>query len=329
MHDRHVNQSPFVNGEAILRSLCRRVGNVQLRSLTSSDLSVHLDNPHISNSTRRGQYSIVRGFLHYWFSRDAIPAFTLPAPPRSEIIFLPHIYSAGEVRALLQAITKSQRHSRSIRADTFRMFLLMLYATGASIGELLALRVGDLSSRCTHVVFLKQGGRRERKIPLCRDLQRELSIYLTGDVTRRAEGHPLFCTASGRHLDSTYLSQCFRKLQQLGAVSRRDSTMHLPTLQDFRATFAVERLRSWIMEDADIDRLVPALSTYMGFSHLSGAGKYLCLVPERYTADLKKLCSNSKAGKRWRDHPKLMRNLAELGSSEGFREHSKIGPQSV
>lgn len=95
--------------------------------------------------------------------------------------------------------------------------------------------------------------------------------------------------------------------------------MHLPTLQDFRATFAVERLRSWIKKDVDIDRLLPALSTYMGFSHLSGAVKYLCLVPERYTADLKKLSPKGKAGKHWRDNPRLMGDLAEVGCSEDFR----------
>ena len=295
-----------MNGEAILRSICRSVGNVQLRSLAALDLVQHLDNPRHSLLTRRGQYSIVKGFLGYWISRDAMKPMTLPVPPRSEITFVPHLYSAEQVRKLLIVATKT-RGSTSISPETLRMFLLMLYATGAASGEILELRRCDLSPTCTHIAFHRN---RERRIPLCLDLQQELRQYISSGTPAPTVTRLLFCSENGKRLDRCYLSQRFRRVQKLAGIERRDSSLQPPRMQDFRASFAVRRLASWLKRGSDLNRLLPALSTYMGFSTLSAADKFLPMVPERFRTDLKKL--SPLKGKHWRNKLSLMKMLDDL-----------------
>ncbi len=307
-----MHQSTFVNGEAILRSICRSAGNVQLRSLTSEDVTSFLNKPRNSSLTQRGQYSILNGFLRYWISREAMTPLALTKPTRGTGTFVPHIYSVEQVRALLATTRKSQVGSKSMNANTLRVFLLMLYATGASSGEVLALRVSDLSPRCTHLTFQNQNNKHQRRIPLCPDLQKQLRSYLA--VKSKADSRSsqfLFCSATGARLSRCYLMQCFRRLQKIAGVVRRDTTMPLPRMQDFRASFAVERLTCWLKQGSDLNLLLPALSTYMGYSNLSSADKFLPLVPEGFTSDLIKLSPKTKR-KRWREDAAVMNVLNNL-----------------
>ena len=53
-----------------------------------------------------------------------------------------------------------------------------------------------------------------------------------------------------------------------------------PRLHDLRHSFAVHRLISWYRDGADVQRLLPKLSTYLGHVHISGTQRYLTLTPE-------------------------------------------------
>ena len=47
-----------------------------------------------------------------------------------------------------------------------------------------------------------------------------------------------------------------------------------------RHTFAVHRLTEWYRQNADVQRLLPALSTYLGHVDLSATQRYLTMTPE-------------------------------------------------
>ena len=49
---------------------------------------------------------------------------------------------------------------------------------------------------------------------------------------------------------------------------------------DLRHSFAVHRLTTWYRDGADVLRLLPKLSTYLGHVHISGTQRYLTLTPE-------------------------------------------------
>ena len=53
-----------------------------------------------------------------------------------------------------------------------------------------------------------------------------------------------------------------------------------PCLHSFRHTAAVHRLESWYRRGADVQRLLPVLSTWLGHANLNSTQVYLSMTPE-------------------------------------------------
>jgi len=51
-------------------------------------------------------------------------------------------------------------------------------------------------------------------------------------------------------------------------------------LHDLRHSFAVHRIIQWYRQGADVQRLLPDLSTYLGHHNLSATQRYLTMTPE-------------------------------------------------
>jgi hypothetical protein len=62
----------------------------------------------------------------------------------------------------------------------------------------------------------------------------------------------------------------------------------------------------------DLNRLIPALSAYMGQCGLGSSERCLKLTPERFRKELVKLSPQRPKKRRWRDDSPLMKFLAEL-----------------
>jgi site-specific recombinase XerD len=63
-------------------------------------------------------------------------------------------------------------------------------------------------------------------------------------------------------------------------VHRNDGARYQPRLHDLRHSFAVHRLVSWYRQGADVQRLLPQLSTYLGHVHVASTQHYLTMTPE-------------------------------------------------
>ncbi|MCO4883503.1 hypothetical protein L8949_41930, partial [Paraburkholderia caribensis] len=63
-------------------------------------------------------------------------------------------------------------------------------------------------------------------------------------------------------------------------VRRNDGARYQPRLHDMRATFAVHRLTIWYQQGADVQRLLPLLSTYLGHASIAATQVYLPMSPE-------------------------------------------------
>ncbi len=115
-----------------------------------------------------------------------------------------------------------------------------------------------------------------------------------------------------RHmLEEGYSHNALTTAAKQAGVARDDGARYQPRMQDLRYTFAVHRLTAWFKHGADMGRMIPALSTYMGQHNLVTAERYLRRTPERFRAQLNKL-SPRKGKKRWRDDAALMKFLDGL-----------------
>lgn len=212
---------------------------------------------------------------------------------------------------LLNSTTICQKNARSMTAVTLRMFILILYATGALVSEILQLRRGDIDLRRRRLTFRSLTPALQRCVPLNIDLFRELKAFLYLDSPAPRRDAWVFHTDKSNRIDQIRMNECFRRLRRCAGICRRDDNKYLPRMQDFRATFAVHRLTSWIEGGMDLNRMLPALSVYMGHSGLAAASKYLVFTPERFRKELCKL-SPQKVARHWREDPQLMRFLSDL-----------------
>lgn len=204
-------------------------------------------------------------------------------------------YTRREIQALLRATplwensSWQNRNVAKMDSRTFRIFLLTLYATGMRTGEAVRLLRKDMD--VNRGVISIRGGRysRSRTIPIGPDLRIRLKRYQR-ELDRTRDGAlPFSVGKDGKALNDNLVRVAFRKLRSLARVERHDGAIYQPRMHELRVTFAVHRLASWIRQGADLNRLIPALSAYMGQCGLGSTDRYLKLTPERFRSQLGKL----------------------------------------
>ncbi|MDR1088586.1 MAG: tyrosine recombinase [Coriobacteriales bacterium] len=210
-----------------------------------------------SKTTINRRLSAVRSFLR-WLSEQGIldsAAASTKGPKTPQR--LPRVVSAADITKLLQpSIT---HEPADIRDDA--LFELM-YATGARISELAALRLQDIDAPEQLVHFWGKGNK-ERIVPLYSLALGKLERYLTQARPRLIKAHKLrgedagrvFIGKSGKPLSADSIRVAFKRRLALVGI---DSSV---TPHDIRHSFATDLLAS----GADL-RSVQAL---LGHEHLT------------------------------------------------------------
>jgi integrase/recombinase XerD len=310
---KRVGGAVYAKGIQTLSAFSRHAGNVELSRITERKVSSFLDGPHTSAITWHGKYNLFRNFFLFWVARNAISAVPMP-PQRPSVVttFVPYIYSRTEIRLLLSTVRSSQEKSAcKIDARTLRTFLLFLYGTGASVGEARGLLREDLDFKRRTITLRSNRFDRSREIPIGPDLYRVLRRYHTTNHRNCEMNAPqFFLTKQGNPLKESAACQTFQRLRRMAGIARDDGARYQPRPHDLRHTFAVHRVTAWIKRGADLNRMIPALSAYIGQVGLGSTYRYLNLTPERFRAQLDRL-SPRPSKRHWRDNPALMRFLTE------------------
>ena len=143
-------------------------------SLAQLDHYVSSHTPLLSPATLRRRLSSISSFLSALVSRDMIPYNIMDRFERPEIVDrLPHYLSVDQVHVL-----------RSITAADPRVFAIvaLLLETGIRIGELVTLRVEDVSIEGTERFIVVRGinskTKKDRVIYLSAETTRALNAYL-------------------------------------------------------------------------------------------------------------------------------------------------------
>jgi integrase len=304
----------YPNGIQTLSAFCRYTGDIPLDTIREGQVAAFLDGPATSETTWQNKYKYLRSFFLFWLARNAISALPLPLRrPPVESPFLPYIYSRAEIRRLLSMIRISQKNSNcKIDVRTVRVLILFLYGTGALLSDALTLRRDDLDFRRRTITIRNSRPYRSRTIPMCSDLYNVLRRYHATNYPKDSARAPfLFLNRNGEALTEYAAETTFRRLREVSGVTRRDGVASRPRLHDLRHTFAVHRIDGWIKHGADLNRMLPALSVYMGRHGLGSSDRYLTLSPERFRAQLNKL-SPERGSRKWRRNPALIKFLTEL-----------------
>lgn len=302
----------FESGEQNLMAFSRQVGDVELGQVKTQQVLTYLDTPVTSTITWRLKYQILFHFFDFWSARGAMPELLMP-PSRSVVrqTFVPYVYSRAELRALLKATNQVPKRKRTLERQTVRAFLLLLYGTGALVGEMLRLNLNDVNLEAGIITIRNEGPSRSRQVPIGSDVQDVFRIYLNWRTRKQFQSPFLFITREDQPISTRRMNTTFDSLRQSAHVLRHDGSTYQPRMHDLRYTFAVHRITSWIRNKADLNRMLPALAAYMGQVGLGSTERYLSMTPERFRKELDKL-SPAQAKGRWRDNQGLMKFLSDL-----------------
>jgi integrase len=271
--------------EAALRAFSRRSSSRPLQRITSSDVKRFLDVPQTGPAAWRRKYGVLRDFFTYWRCRGKVDVLPMPpAAPRYTQTFVPYIYSRQELHLLLEAVPRCQRNVECrLSPATVRTLLLFLYGTGMRIGEAIRLRLADVNLDDAVITIRDTKFYKSRLVPLGRDVVRLLREYLATPGRWNQHYQPLFQSRQHRPISHRLAEYAFQRLRSLAGVRRGDASSHQPRLHDLRHTFAVHRLTEWYKSGADVQKLLPALSTYLGHVDLHSTQCYLTVTPELLT----------------------------------------------
>lgn len=221
--------------------------------------------------------SVARGFARYLTAFD--PSTEIPP---ADLLHgavqrrTPFLFTDEQVTALMAA---AGRLSPPLRAATFGTLIGLMAATGLRTAEArqldrddVDLIHGTLTVRCS-----KYG--KTRQIPL----HPSTTAAVAGYLRRRDQLCPnpldasLLITPTGGRLPN--LGDTFRQLlAQVGIQA--PPGRRAPRLHDLRHGFAVATLRDWHAAGQDVQRHLPALSTYLGHVNPAHTYWYLQAVPE-------------------------------------------------
>jgi site-specific recombinase XerD len=267
---------------AELRAFSRSYGAVELSSVTPDQVSSFLSGPRTGPATWRHKYGTLRVFFEHWRLREELHTIPLPAsPPKYTSSFVPYIYSVSELRRLLDFVPCcQQRDACMMSAPTFRALLLLLYGTGMRIGEALRLHIGDVNLDAGVITIRGTKFYKSRLVPLGSDVHAQLRSYvaLPGRLDRNEQ--PLFQSRLRRAVLHQTVEDSFQRLRSLAGIRREGPSVYQPRIHDLRHTFAVHRLTEWYRNGADVQALLPALSTYLGHVELHSTQRYLTMTPE-------------------------------------------------
>ena len=277
----------FETSACLLRQFCKSLPDrTRCDAVREADVRRFLGGVGPLTRTRANKYGALAGFYRYAISRGHAARSPLPSAeeePRQPPSVPPYIYSREELERLFAAIEGCFRHANRLDGDTFRTLLLILYGAGLRIGEAVRLAMHDVNPADALLTVRNAKFYKDRLVPVAPHLADALRAY----AVRRSE-RPL---PAG--MDSTFLAyrdgtpvfrstaaQAFSRLLARAGIGRCDDGRRAPCLHSLRHSAAVHRVTTWYREGADVQRLLPALSTWLGHTNLEGTKVYLSMTSE-------------------------------------------------
>jgi site-specific recombinase XerD len=278
----------FRTAAVILKAFARAAGPIGVSDVGQDTVQAFLAAP-ISSSWHLRHYTLA-GLFRFAMQRGLVSTSPLPyVVPKRPAYAKPYIYSPEQLRRILDGTeVLDVRHPKSgqaaaIPALTFRTLILLLYGAGLRISEALALTVDDVDLSANVLVVRNTKFFKTRLLPIGPKLSSVLGLYAENRlalVDRPPSGNAFFLRRRGTAIPRCAAERYFKIVRSRLGIGRRDGAYFQPRLHDFRHTFAVHRLVAWYRQGANVQLLLPKLSTYLGHISLAETQHYLTMTPD-------------------------------------------------
>jgi len=212
-----------------------------------------------------------------------ISAYILPGHiPDKQIRYEAHIYTEIELKAFFSSIDRCPRSPFSpTRCYVIPVLFRILSCCGLRLSEARMLHNNDIDLESGKVTIRESKGWKARIIYMSDDVLnvcREYNRILEKMIPNRKVFFP---NKDGNYFNTGTIENWFHEfwdlLPEAQSISGNSARVH-----DFRHTFAVSRINSWVKEGLDLSALYPYLSEYMGHSNFADTDYYLALVESFY-----------------------------------------------
>lgn len=267
----------------VLKSFCRMIGDVAVDQVRPDVVQAFLAGSGPVTRFWHRKYQVLCGFYRFAIARRYVGISPLPRTvPKPPPPFVPHIFSQDELRRLLIAAESWQHPRAQLQSHTCRSLLLLLYGAALRISEALSLTLADVDLSSGILMIRQSKFYKTRLVPIGSNLTGAMTIYRSRRLREypAKPSAPFFVSRMGKAVTRQAAEKTFRRMCLCAEVCRHDGARYQPRLQDLRHASAVHRLVSWYRSGADVHRLLPQLSTYLGHIHIASTQRYLTMTPE-------------------------------------------------
>ena len=221
-----------------------------------------------------------RGFATYLTSVGK-PAYVLPerfAAGRS--IFVPYIFTDGELSSLFQEIDSYQYPREPFRPILLSVYFRLTYTCGLRPNEGRTLKKQNVDLDTGEIQILNSKMQRSRVVVMSDDMCSMARTYSTLRDVAFPDSEYFFPSPDGSPYTAGWMQG---KLKRFFARANRDIPKEfLPPVRvyDLRHRFATAVLNRWLDEKQDIHSRLPYLRTYMGHKDIESTAYYIHLLPE-------------------------------------------------
>jgi site-specific recombinase XerD len=284
---RQAHGAKYKSSSMILHLFLKSVdGETNCNAVTTAQVLRFLAGKGPLTRHRENKHGALAGFYRYAISRGYVTRSPLPDnEPKPPASAPPHIYSRDELRRLfdIDAMLVSRRRAVQLDAATFRTLLVLLYGSGLRVGEAIRLTLADVDLPGAVLTISGTKFYKSRLVPIGPDLTHVLKTYMPLRTIRslpQGQGSFFLANRDGTPLASSTIQSAFDNLRRIAGIHGAKGARQSPRLHDLRHSFAVHRMTDWYREGADVQRLLPVLSTYLGHTDLAGTQVYLSMTPE-------------------------------------------------
>ena len=253
-------------------------------AVTRSQVLAYLAGNGPLTRNRENKYGALAGFYRYAISRGYASSSPLPdnepKPPKSRP---PYIYSRDELCRVFSAVETFQPYVVQLDSQTLRTLLLLLYGAALRGGEARSLTVDDVDLSAAVLTVRNAKFYKSRLVPVGSQLADRLRNYVEIRANRpfsQGRASTFLANMDGTPLHKDTVYNAFVRLLRHAGIESTDGSRQAPRLHSLRHSFAVHRLTDWYRQGADVQRLLPVLSTYLGHARLRHTQVYLSMTPE-------------------------------------------------
>ena len=248
-------------------------------------------NPHLDRGGWVSRMCAIRAFARYYNGLN--PASEIPPTgrrrsPRKRA--RPRLCSEQQIIQLLAAARRGKStQTRGLRPWTLYVLFGLLAVTGMRVSEAVNLRSDDIDWQEGFLTIRDTKFGKSRRVPVHRSTLQILRRYarrrdrfLRGGWRRALVVYQapelFFVSNRGSALSGSNLRGSFRELlRKAGLTPPGQPPMRI---HDLRHRFAVETLRRWYQHSGeDVERRLPALSTFLGHVNVAATYWYLSSTP--------------------------------------------------